>query len=106
MSGWHSYSDGHGEMTNPAPFGSLICDTYGTRCDCCGRLVRRTRRSLWHGPHAICFACFSVWYDGSPADSDEPITAADIKRFVLAAEEAGTFPFPAKPGDGHERVPE
>ena len=90
-------------MSDPAPFGTLICDTYGSRCDCCGRLVRETRRSLWHGCHAVCFACFSVWYDG-PAS--EPVTSEAIKRIVLAAELEGTYPFPAKPGDGHERVPE
>lgn len=75
-------------MTDPAPFGSLICDDYAARCDCCERWVRRTRGSMWHGTHAICFACFSVWYDGDCNYVDE------IKRRVLGLEAQGKWPFP------------
>lgn len=82
-------------MTDAAPFGTLICDDYGSRCDCCGRLVRRTRRSLWHGPHAICLACFSVWYD-PPGDCGEITSSEEIGRIVREAETAGTYPFPCE----------
>lgn len=81
---------------NPAPFGSLICDDYASRCDCCDRWVRQTRRSIWHGSHAVCFACFSVWYDNAWT------TTEDIKRMVLEAEQAGSWPFPHPQS---ERVP-
>lgn len=85
-------------MTEPT-FGDLICDQEfaGGQCDCCGRVVGRLRRSVWHGPHAICYACFSVWYDC------EWTTNADIKRMVLEGEAAGTFPFPC-PGQGADRI--
>lgn len=86
-------------MSEAAPFGTLVCDDYGSRCDCCDRFVCRTRRSLWHGPHAVCFACFSVWYD---SDWD---TTEDIKRMVLKAEQTGTSPFPCA-AQGGERVPD
>lgn len=85
-------------MSEPA-FGTLICDDYGSRCDCCGRLVGRTRSSLWHHPHMICFACFSVWYDCNAT------TTADIRAMVLRGEATGTFPFPC-PGQGADRLPE
>ena len=83
-----------------APFGALICDDYGVRCDCCGRLVRSTRKSIWHGSHQVCLACFAVWYDSAWT------TAADIKRQVLEAEAAGAFPFGGNHSNGAERVPE
>ena len=71
-----------------APFGSLICDDYAMQCDCCERWVRSVRRSIWHGPHAICFACFAVWYES------DWTTNEDIKRTVLQAEATGKWPFP------------
>ena len=86
-------------MTDKAPFGTLICDDYGSRCDCCERLVGRTRSSFWHAPHRICHACFAVWYDGGLIDP------AMIKAAVLRGEATGTFPFPC-PGTGADRLPE
>ncbi len=79
-----------------APFGTLICDDYGALCDCCDRTVRRTRTSQWHGDHAICAACFAVWYEYGKTCIE------DIKIEVLRAETAGTFPFP---NTDAERVP-
>jgi hypothetical protein len=72
-------------VSDPAPYGSLICDDYASRCDCCGRLVTYVRGSMWHGESRI--ACFHVWYGTGLV---EP---AEIKAYVLAAEAAATWPF-------------
>lgn len=84
-------------MREVAPFGTLICDDYGSVCDCCGRIVRRTRHSMWHGPHAICFACFDVWYDSGET------TQEAIKQQVLEREKDRRWPFD-RPSDA-DRVP-
>lgn len=81
-----------------AEFGTLVCDDYGARCDCCGRIVRRVKANYWSCGHRFCFACFCIWYDEGRVDP------AEIKARVLAAEATGKWPFPARPGDGHERV--
>jgi hypothetical protein len=76
-------------MSDP-PFGTLICDDLTTEavCDCCHRLVRRTRGSHWHGGARICIACFYVWYDEGIVDP------AVLGPTVLKREAAGKWPFP------------
>jgi hypothetical protein len=60
-------------------------------CDCCGRMVRYVRGSMWHGRDRICLACFYVWYD--PDGAIDVTKPEQIKAAVLKAEAAGTYPF-------------
>jgi len=65
-----------------------MMSTVAYLCDCCGRWVQRVRYSQWHGEHAICLACFYVWYDSGCEG------AGAIKDYVLQAEREGMWPFP------------
>jgi len=76
--------------------------TRAVTCDCCDRSVAEVRGSPWHGNRRICLACFFVWYD--PNDNIDVTKPDEIKAAVLAAEEAGRYPFTMSPKLGLDRV--